>query len=307
MKKIISIVVGILLTTTAFANDIRIVIPFGPGGQTDRVARMVQRDLKEIGGRNSIVEYKPGGNGEIAANYVAQVSKTSTVFMVIGTSMGFAAKPQSAESQEIEAVVDIGYASLLVVAPANGKFTRFQDFISADKDQAHNYGNAGRAGMASLAGAILTQGMNKNFVGVNYPGASKMLIDLIAGRLDFAVLPENEVMPYIEKQQLIPLATLGDSRLAELPTVPTVKEFNIRDGVLQSHYLIIGPRSNSRADVAFVQSVMTRSLNDPVTSQPYRQEKLRFTTGNKALDANWWQREVSRMRDLISRTNFKTE
>jgi tripartite-type tricarboxylate transporter receptor subunit TctC len=307
MKKTISIIVGILLTTTAFANDIRIVVPFGPGGQTDRVARMVQRDLKEIGGKNSIVEYKPGGNGEIATNYMAQVGKTSTVFMVISTPMIFAGRPQSAESQEIEAVVDIGYAPLLVVAPANGKFTRFQDFIAADKDQVYNYANAGRAGMASLAGAILTQGMNKNFVGVTYPGASKMLIDLIAGRLDFTVLAESEVMPYIEKQQLIPLATLSDSRLAGLPTVPTVKEFNIRDSVLQNHYLIIGPRSNSRTDVAFIQSVMTRSLNDPVTSQPYRQEKLRFTTGNKALDAHWWQQEVSRWRDLLSRTNFKTE
>lgn len=307
MKKILPIIASVFLATTAFANDIRIVIPFGPGGQTDRVARMVQRDLKEIGGKNVIVEYKPGGNGEIATNYVAQVSKTNTVFMIVATSMNFAAKSPSAEGPEIEAVADIGKASLLFVAPANGKLTRFQDVISADKDQVLNYSNAGRVSLSYLAGESLAQSMNKNFVGVPYPGSSKMLIDLIAGRLDFAILQEHEVMPYIEKQQLIPLATLGDSRLAEFPTVPTVKEFNIRDGVVYAHYMIIGPRSNSRADVELVQSVMTRSLNDPVTGQPYRQEKLRFTTGNKALDANWWQREVSRMRDLMSRAKIKSE
>ena len=157
MKKIASFIAGAVLATSVLANDIRIVIPFGPGGQTDRVARMVQRDLKEISGRNSIVEYKPGGNGEIATNYVAQLSKTNTVFMVIGTSMNFAAKPQSAENLEMEAVADIGKASLLIVAPANGKLTRFQDLISADKDQVFNYSNAGRASLSYLAGESLTK------------------------------------------------------------------------------------------------------------------------------------------------------
>lgn len=307
MKKIACIIVSMWLTSTAIANDIRIVIPFGPGGQTDRVARMVQRDLKEIGNRTAIVEYKPGGNGEIAANYMAQVGKTDTVFMIIGTAMNFAMRPQSQDNLDIEAVADIGKASILLVAPANGKLTRFQDLMVTDKDQGLNYSNAGRVSLSYLAGESLRYSMNKNFNGVSYPGSTKMLIDLIAGRLDFAILQENEIMPYVEKQQLIPLATFSDTRLPELPAVPTVKEFGIRDSVFYSHYIIVGPRSNSRSEVELVQSVLTRSLNDATSSQPYRQEKLRFTSGNKALDTGWWQREIARLRDVLSRAKIKPE
>lgn len=305
MKKLISTIALLCAPLFVSANDIRIIVPFGPGGQTDRVARMVQRDLKEIGNRNSVVEYRPGGNGEIAINHMMQAGKTETVFMVIGTAMNFAARPQASDNQEIEAVADIGKASLLIVAPNNGKLTKFQDLAAYDQDLA--YSNAGRVSLSYLAGESLRYSMNKNFIGVPYPGSSKMLIDLIAGRLDFAILQENEIMPYVEKQQLVPLATLSDTRLPDLGNVPTVKEFGIRDSVFHSHYVVIGLRSNSKSDVELLQSVMTQSLNSSITNQPYRQEKLKIAPGNKALDANWWPRELARLRELISKAKIKTD
>jgi tripartite-type tricarboxylate transporter receptor subunit TctC len=305
MKKLISTIALLCAPLFVLANDIRIIVPFGPGGQTDRVARMVQRDLKEIGNRNSVVEYRPGGNGEIAINHMMQAGKTETVFMVIGTATNFAVRPQASDNQEIEAVVDIGKASLLIVAPNNGKLTKFQDLATSTQDL--TYSNAGRVSLSYLAGESLKHSMNKNFISVPYPGSSKMLIDLIAGRLDFAILQENEIMPYIEKQQLVPLATLSDTRLLDLSNVPTAKEFGVKDSVFHSHYVVIGLRSNSRADVELLQSVMTHSLNRSATSQPYHQEKLKITPGNKALDANWWPRELARLREIISKAKIKTD
>lgn len=306
MKRILLLVAMFATASLSMAQDIRIVVPFAAGGPADRIARMVQKDLKEIGNKIAIVENRPGGNGEIALNHMMQASKTDTTFMIVGTAVSFATKT-SAFDADIEAVADIGKASMVIVVPANGSFTKFQDLIAVDKDQSLTYSNGGRASLSYLAGSSLKHHMNKNFVSVSYPNAPKMLIDLVAGRLDFGIMHVNDVTQYIEQKQLTPLAVLSESRVPELPAIPTVREFGIRDSVVYSHYMVIGPTSNSRADVATVQSILTKSLADPERARPYRIEGLHIAPGSKALDQSWWRRELTKTRELISRIKLQSE
>lgn len=306
MKRILLLVAMLATASISIAQDIRIVVPFAPGGPADRIARMVQKDLKEIGNKTVIVENRPGANGEIATNYMMQLSKNDTAFMVIGTSVNFATRTSAFDS-DIEAVADIGKASMVIVVPANSNITKFQDLMAVNKDRSLTYSNGGRASLSYLAGESLKHHMNKNFVGVSYPNAPKMLIDLVAGRLDFGIMHVNDVTQYIEQKQLIPLAVLNEARVSDLPTIPTVKEFGIRDSVIYSHYMLIGPTSNSRTDVAFVQSILTKSLADPERAKPYRIEGLNISSGSKALDQTWWRRDIAKNRELISRIKLQVE
>lgn len=306
MKRILFSVAMFVTTTLSIAQDIRIVVPFAPGGPADRIARMVQKDLKELGNKTVLVENRPGGNGEIATNYMMQVSKNDTVFMIVGTTVNFAVKP-SVFDTEIEAVADVGKASMVIVVPSNSNMSKFQDLLSVDKDRSLTYSNGGRASLSYLAGESLKHHMNKNLVGVSYPNAPKMLIDLVAGRLDLGIMHVSDVTQYIDQKQLIPLAVLSDSRVPELPNIPTAKEFGIRDSAVYSHYMLIGPTSNSRTDVATVQSILTKSLADPERVRPYRIEGLQIAPGLKALDQAWWRREIAKTRDLISRVKLQTE
>jgi hypothetical protein len=86
--------------------------------------------------------------------------------------------------------------------------------------------------------------------------------------------------------------------------VPTLLELGIKDGVVYSHLVLLGVSSNSRSDVSFLQSAMTAALNNPATVQPYVKEGLIIANGSKALSQAWWQQEVRRLRDVISRTKI---
>lgn len=306
MKRILLLVAMLATVSLSMAQDIRIVVPFSPGGPADRVARMAAKDIKELGNKNVIVENRPGGNGEIALNYMMQASKTDTVFMVIGTAVNFATKT-SAFDTELEAVSDIGRATMTLVVPAKSDITKFQDFLAVDNNKSLTYSNGGKQSLSFLIGSSLKHHTNKNLVGVSYPNAPKMLIDLLPGRLDLGIMHVNDVIQHIEQKQLIPLAVFSDTRIPELPTIPTAKEFGIRDSVIYSHYMIIGPSSNSREDVKTVQEIMTKSLADSERVKPYRSEGLYVSPGPKALDQTWWRREIARTRELISRIKLQTE
>jgi tripartite-type tricarboxylate transporter receptor subunit TctC len=306
LKKILALSV-LTLSVTSWANDIRLILPFNPGGPGDRIMRLVQRDLKEIGGRNSVVEYKPGGNGEIATNHMLQLSKNESVFMFIGTTLNFALKSHIYDSYNIEAVADIGKVSMIIVAPVNSSIKSFSDLMNLNGTQSVTYSNTGRSGLSYFAGESLKQGLKKNFVGVSYPGSSKMLIDLLAGRLDFGILHVHESLPHIEQQKLVPIAVLSEQRIKELPNTPTVKEHGLKDSVFYGHYMFIGPASNPPKDKELLQQVLTRSLSNPVTSQGYRAEGLQIAPGTKSLDAQWWSREISRTKEVMQRAKLQAD
>lgn len=299
MKQLLISILAFGASLAMAGESLRLVVPFAPGGPGDRVARMVQKDVKSAG-KTLIVENKPGGNGDIGLNHMLQMSQSESVFMIVGTPLGFAAKPHL-DGLNIEAVADIGRTPLIITAPRGGRFASWQQFATVSASEPVTYGNAGKASLSYLSGEIIKFYSQKNLVSVPYTGASRMLIDLLGGRLDIGISNLGDVKQHIESQHLIPLAVTSDRRLPEYPAVPTLLELGVKDGVVYSHLVLLGVASNSRADVSFVQSAITAALNDPSTVQPYVNEGLIIVNGSKALSQTWWHQEVRRLRDVITR------
>ena len=59
-------------TGTWPSGNIRIVVPYPPGGSTDVIARMVQPGLQQRLGTTVVVENKPGGSGSVGADLIAK-------------------------------------------------------------------------------------------------------------------------------------------------------------------------------------------------------------------------------------------
>jgi tripartite-type tricarboxylate transporter receptor subunit TctC len=53
-------------------RTIRIVVPFGPGGASDILARLIAKELTDKLKQTVIVENKPGAGGTIGADQVAK-------------------------------------------------------------------------------------------------------------------------------------------------------------------------------------------------------------------------------------------
>ena len=63
------------LTTASaqnFTKQVTIIVPYGPGGTSDILARLIAPKLSEAIGQPVIVENKPSSSGNIGADFVAK-------------------------------------------------------------------------------------------------------------------------------------------------------------------------------------------------------------------------------------------
>src|SRR6266852_9626928 len=64
------------------AKPVKILVPYGPGGATDIVARIVAQRLTESLGQAFLVENRPGANGNIALEATAKASADGYTLLV---------------------------------------------------------------------------------------------------------------------------------------------------------------------------------------------------------------------------------
>lgn len=258
MKKLFLLL--LLVSSVVYARDIKLIVPYSPGGSSDKLARALAPLIsnKEY---NFVIEYKLGAGGAVAAEYVARV-KDETVIMI--HAPGLIANPIITQSltyqpsQDFVFVKYLGTEPLLVVVNTKGTITNYKKFNDFVNQYPTIYGSAGIGTSSHLSAAIVANN-NPMIVNVPYKGGAAVLTDLIANRLTWAVDSDAVFAPYIENNNLIPVAIYGKNRLVKYPNVPTLKELKINDQEFYRWHVLV---ANASADLAVVSHIQQR-LMDP--------------------------------------------
>jgi tripartite-type tricarboxylate transporter receptor subunit TctC len=289
-----TILLSILLACSMHlqAKDIRIVVPYSPGGANDRIARIIEKDLSNSD-YNFVVEFKPGANGAIGARAVAN-TKNETVLMIAAN--GFILAPLMGQSLGYDPAADfklvryLGADSLLLVVKNDGQIKSFKDFMRVSQTQSMPYGTAGIGSMGHLTGSTIAKN-NKNFIHVPYKGASQVLPDLLNGNLKWTIDAVQNVNSFIAAGKLIPIAAYTPTRIPEYPSVPTVKELGINDHNLARWYAVM---ANSDADPAVVLYVRTRLSEKAIQN---KLQAMGIATGEYSGD--FVQLETNKMKQVL--------
>ena len=209
-------------------KPVRLIVPFPPGGSADVIARSIAQSMGTGLGQTVIVENKAGADGMIAADAVKTAPPDGyTLFFATNTAMNAAPVMHK----------NITYDPLVDFTPI-GRIGNFGFFVFVNdgvpvKTLAqlfeHARGNPGKMAYGTgnstslVATALLAQSAKVNFIHVPYKGDAPMTLDLLAGRVQFAIAT-GTLLPHVKDGKLRMLATLLPNRSSLFPDVPTLPE-----------------------------------------------------------------------------------
>src|SRR3954464_2230888 len=213
------------------AKPIRIVVPFPAGGIADLYGRLIGARGSEHWGQPVLVEKRTGAGGNIGADAVAK-SAPDGYNLVMGTFGTHAVNVSLFSSMPYDPVKD--FAPIVLVLEAEGLLVVHPSLPVQNVPELIAYGRANpgkltfaSAGMGTashLAGELFKTMAHVDMTHVPYKGNVPAITDMLAGQtsLLFGTMPT--VLPHAKAGKLRALATIGTSRSAAAPDLPTVSQ-----------------------------------------------------------------------------------
>ncbi len=215
------------------ARPVKMLVPYGPGGATDIIARIVAQHLTTELGQSFIVENRPGANGNLALEAVAKAAPDGYTLLVGNVSTNAINENIYASTLSIKPSRDlVGIAKLveiphIVVAPASLPANNIAELIAlAKKDPGKlNFASVGIGSYPHLDMERFMKAAGIQLTHVPYKGGAGQAIPaMIAGEVQLAFFNMASLLPHIKSGRLKALAAVPAQRIPELPNVPTLAE-----------------------------------------------------------------------------------
>jgi tripartite-type tricarboxylate transporter receptor subunit TctC len=213
-------------------KQVRIIIPFAPGGLNDLIGRMVATHLSEKFGRQVIPENRAGAGGVIATELVAHSPPDGHVLLIM--SIANAVNPWlyklNFDPQKSFAPIAGIVSSENVLAVNNDlPVKNVKEFITLAKQQQGKmlYASGGIGGSLHLAMELFKLTAGIDLVHIPFKGAGPGIIDVIGGHTKAINGTISSVSPHIRGGKLRGLAVTGKNRSEALPDIPTFEESGV--------------------------------------------------------------------------------
>ena len=275
LRALATVAAAIVLAQPASAPDwpnrpLTLVAPFGAGGSTDAIARIVADGLSVQLHQPVIVENVGGGGGMTGANRVAKAAPDGYTFVLgnVGTHAQnqtlYKAPLYNAETDfaPVALLVD---QSLVLVARHDFPANNLPEFIAYAKENQSKlqYSSSGAGGSNHLACVLLNAAIGINVTHVPYRSGGQAMQDLLAGRVDYQCPSAPTAMPQITGKSVKAIAILSKSRSPSLPDLPSAHEQGLTGFDIPSWYALFLPKGTPDPIVRKLNAAAVAAMNTP--------------------------------------------
>ena len=257
------------------SKPVRVIVPFGAGGSTDVLVRIVAQKLPEVWKQQVVIDNRTGAGGLIGTDIAAKANPDG--YTLLGTGSPHTIAPNLYRNAPFHPVNDFApimqIASQpygLVVHPSLG-VKSVKDLIAVAKKEPgkHNYASSGQGGAMHLFQALFVSMAGIDVVHVPYKDSAQVRADLVGGQIKIGCLGLSSVLPHHRAKQLNIIAVTSAKRSPELPDVPALAEtLPGYDAVLWTGFL--APRGTSAAVIGRIHSEVTKLLQTPEVQTAYQ-------------------------------------
>jgi tripartite-type tricarboxylate transporter receptor subunit TctC len=250
-------------------KQIRLIVPFPPGGPNDIIARVVGQRMSEIIKQTLVIDNRGGQGGVLGTDVVAKAAPdgytigiVSASSLVISPTMDKVAYDVPKDFAPVTLIATV--PEMLVVA-TNVRAGNMAELVALAKAQPGklNFASAGIGGLPHLAGELFKLTAKIDIVHVPYRGAAPAINDLLGQQVQMTFLDLPVILPQIKAGLLRPIALGAPERAPTAPDVPTTAEVGMPDLLIENWYGMIAPAGTPEKIVATLNRVTNEAMNDP--------------------------------------------
>lgn len=315
---IVTVLAGRALPAAAQApawpvRQIRLVVPFPPGGPTDVVARIYAQRLSEALGQPVVVDNKAGASGQIGAQDVARAQPDGHTLMANASSVVILPHVVASVLYDVERdfvpVHLMASVPAVLIVPAATPASSVGELVAGFKAKGGriNYGSSSAGGAMHLAGEQFRAVTGLDMQHIAYKGGGPAIAAVISGEVPMSFESLPAAMPAIRGGQLKVLAVSAPRRNAALPDTPTMIEQGFAGFDLGSWYGIWAPARTPLAIVERLNAELVAIARAPDTVKRFADLGTEPAAMSVAEFAAFSKREYERWGAIARAAGVKAE
>ena len=211
-------------------KPIRIVVPFTPGGTSDVLARLIGTKMSEGLGQPVVIETRTGAGGTIGANLVAKATPDGHTLLISSAAFTITAAMNPGlpydPVKDFVGISRLGYSTTALISNPTFGVKTVNDLIALAKAKPTQviFSHAGVGSSTYMNGERFRLAAGIQVKHVGFKGASDAMLEVLAGRVHFAIVSLVSSLAHIKDGKLVALAVGMPERSKALPDVPTIAE-----------------------------------------------------------------------------------
>jgi tripartite-type tricarboxylate transporter receptor subunit TctC len=242
------------------SRQVRIVVPYPPGGPTDLIGRILAQKLGERLGKSFYIENISGASGAVGAGQVAQAAPDGYTLLV--TTNDFAVASVTNSNLPYDPIKNFAPITIVAASPqvvaANPSFPaktmkELIDVIGAAPDK-YSYASLGIGFGQLSAERLFKLGLKLDkLVRVPFNGAAPAVNSTLAGDTQVIFLGLPPVAPHLQSDKLRAIAVTSHERSGQFPNVPTMTESGVPNQESELQIGLVAPTGTPAPVIAKLQ------------------------------------------------------
>jgi tripartite-type tricarboxylate transporter receptor subunit TctC len=293
---------------------IHLIVPAGPGGPTDALARLIADRLQQSLGQPVIVDNRGGAGGAIGARAVAAAPPDGYTLM-LGNTATLANIPAVSKNAGYDPVKNFApiakltdsYQLLVVTPPFPAKSVAELIAYGKANPGKLDYAAVGAGNLTHLSGELLKARTGIDFAIIQYKSGAEAMTAVVGGQVQFAIDNVTVVRPLVQDKRLRALAVTSRKRQADFPDLPTMIDAGIPDFEVTSFFGVVAPAATPPEIVDKLNGVINAALRTPGMQTAFANLGTQPATETPQQFAAFIARELAKWADLSNSVGIKVD
>ena len=295
-------------------KPIRVIVPAGPGGPPDIVARALSEKLTGALGQQVIVDNRPGAGGAIGLEALLRAAPDGYTVGVIGMPF-IAVTPRLVPKLPYDPALDFVPLALIawnynaLVVPGGSAVRSVPDLIAAAKARPGmlRFSSGGIATPAHLTGELLKREAHIDLTHVPYKAPGLAVNALLGGEADTMIGTIGSVMAFVKAGKLRALATAAPARIAAFPELPTFVELGYASVQMRDWQGVFVPRGTRAEAVERLRAEIGKATGSVEVRSRLEGLGMEIANAGPQQASTQMRDDIERWGRLIREANIKAE